>query len=48
MAAALRLHKKCSGERGSGTPEEKRVNQRVSRAVGDVAELTKGMGATQE
>jgi hypothetical protein len=46
-AAALRLHKKGSGERGPGTPEEKRVNQRASRAAGDAAELTEGTDATR-
>jgi hypothetical protein len=46
-AAALRLHESCSGERGPGTPEEKRVNQRVSQATGDVVELTEGMGTTR-
>jgi hypothetical protein len=47
MAAALRLHKKCFGERGPGTLEEKRANQRASQATGDVAELTERMDATR-
>jgi hypothetical protein len=46
-AAALWLHKKWSSERGSGTPEEKRANQRASRAAGDAAELTEGTDATR-
>jgi hypothetical protein len=46
-AAALRLHEKCSGERGSSTPDEKRANQRASLAVGHATELTEGMGMTR-
>jgi hypothetical protein len=39
-AAALRLRKKCSGERGPDESEGERTNRRVSRATGDAAELT--------
>jgi hypothetical protein len=41
----LRLRKKCSGERGPGKLERERTNRRVSRAAGDAAELSEGMGA---
>jgi hypothetical protein len=44
---ALRLRKKCSGERGQDEPEGERTNQRVSRAEGDATELTEGTGATR-
>jgi hypothetical protein len=43
--AALWLHKKCSGEHGLGTPEEKRAHQRASRAAGDATDLIEGMDA---
>jgi hypothetical protein len=36
----LRLHKKCSDERGPGKPERGRANQRVSRVADGEAELT--------
>jgi hypothetical protein len=40
----LRLCKKCSDERGPGKLEGERTNRRVSRAAGDAAELSEGMG----
>jgi hypothetical protein len=47
MMVALRLRKKCSGERGPDEPEGERMNRRVSRAAGDAAELTEGTSATR-
>jgi hypothetical protein len=37
---ALRLCKKCSGERGPGKPDREMVNRRVSRVADREAELT--------
>ena len=37
----LRLHKKCSNERGPGKPGRENANLRVSRVAGDAAVLTK-------
>jgi hypothetical protein len=45
--AALQLQNKCSSERGPSTLEEKRANQRVSRAAGGAAEHIEGTDATR-